>query len=95
MRVFQEVKRSELPQGVKPIDSTWALKKKSNGTRRGRLTARGFKQIDGVDYDSASIHAPVTNTVSVRLMLTNVDGWLDSGSSRRQGSIFAWAIYRW
>ena len=70
MRVFQEVNRSELPQGVKPIDSTWALKKKSNGVRRGRLTARGFKQIDGVDYDSASIHAQVTNAISVRIVLT-------------------------
>ena len=70
MRVFQEVNRSDLPQRVKPIDSTWALKKKSNGVRRGRLTARGFKQIDGVDYDSASIHAPVTNAISVRLVLT-------------------------
>ena len=76
MRGFQEVNRSQLPQGVKPIDSTWALKKKSNGVRRGRLTARGFKQVDGVDYDSASIHAPVTNAISVCLVLTlsNVDG---------------------
>ena len=40
MRVFQEISMSELPQGVKPIDSTWALKKKSNGVLRGRLTAR-------------------------------------------------------
>ena len=65
MRVFQEISRSELPQGVKPIDSTRTLKKKSNGVHRGRLTVRRFKQVDGIDYDSASIHEPVTNAISV------------------------------
>ena len=30
MKVFKEVKRSELPRGVKPIDGTWTLKKERN-----------------------------------------------------------------
>ena len=53
MRVFQEISRSQLPQGLKPIDSTWAPKKRSNGVRRCILTGRGFKQIYGIDYDRA------------------------------------------
>ena len=69
MAGFQEVNRSQLPRGVKPIDGTWALKKNGNVVCRDRLTTRGFKQVDGIYYDSASIHAPVTNAMSVRMVL--------------------------
>ena len=31
-KVFEVVKHKDLPKGAKPIDSTWACKKKSNGT---------------------------------------------------------------
>ena len=68
--VFEVVKRSDLPAGVKPIDSTWACKKKSSGKLRGRLNARGFKQVDGIHYDGTSIHSPVTNAVTIRIILT-------------------------
>ena len=68
--VFKEVKRQELPAEVKTIDSTRACKKKSNGTLRGRLTARGFRQIKGQHYDNASISAPVTNTMTIRIIMT-------------------------
>ena len=72
-KVFQEVQRKDLPPGAKPIDSTWACKKKSNGTHRARVNGRGFKQIPGQHYDSSSIHAPVTNATSIRVILV-VDG---------------------
>jgi hypothetical protein len=45
-KVFKPVKRSELPDGAKVLSTTWAMKKKSNGTFRARLNARGFEQID-------------------------------------------------
>ena len=45
--VFEAVDKDSLPPGIKPIDSMWAYKLKSNGTKRGRLNARGFKQVDG------------------------------------------------
>ena len=64
-KVWEVVPRSELPSGTKAIDSTWGCKKKSNGTLRGRLNARGFKQVEGVNYDGASIHLPVTNAVTI------------------------------
>ena len=42
-KVWVAVDKTDLPPGTVPIDSTWACKKKSDGTLRGRLNARGFK----------------------------------------------------
>ena len=44
--------------------------KKSNGEFRARLNMRGYEQEDGDHYNSASISSPVTNNVSVRVLLT-------------------------
>ena len=76
--VFEPVHKDDLPNGVVPIDSTWACKKKSNGKLRGRLNARGFRQIADVHYDQSSIHAPVTNGISIRVLLTLMimAGWV-------------------
>ena len=43
----------------------------------GRLNARGFKQIEGQHYEPTSIHAPVTNAVTIRVVFTLMlmDGW--------------------
>ena len=68
--VFEVVKRADLKPGTKEIDSTWACKKKGNGTLRGGLNARGYKQIYGRHYDGFSIHAPVTHVSSIRIVLT-------------------------
>jgi hypothetical protein len=45
--VLKPVKISKVPNGVKLIETTWAMKKKSSGTLQGRVHVRGFKQIDG------------------------------------------------
>ena len=45
--VWKAVKRKSLKAKTKIIDSTWACKKKSNGTLRARMNARGFKQVEG------------------------------------------------
>ena len=65
-------------RGAKILTSTWAMKKKANGVRRARLNGRGYEQVDGIHYDSSSIHAPVTNDVTVRIVLTLalMAGWL-------------------
>ncbi len=42
--VFEKVKFSVLPSEVKFIDTTWAMKMKSNRTLCGRINVRGFKQ---------------------------------------------------
>ena len=45
------------------------MKLKSNGTCRGRLNARGYEQGDGSYYASDSIAAPVTNPITLWIVL--------------------------
>ncbi len=59
-----------MPEGVKLISTTWAMKKKSSGTLHGRLNVRGFKQIDRQHYDGTSISASVTNAMTIRIALS-------------------------
>jgi hypothetical protein len=68
--VFEPVKISKVINGVKLIDTTWAMKKKSSGTLRGRVNVRGFKQINGQHYNGTSISVPVTNAMTIRIALT-------------------------
>ena len=67
--MFEVVKQSEVPAGATITSSTWACKKKANGTYRARLNCHGFQQIEGEHYDSLNLAAPVTNEVSVRLFM--------------------------
>lgn len=67
-KVVKVVPKSELPRNAKILTTTWAFKKKSNGTRRGRLNARGYEQLEGQHYYADSIAAPVTNPVTIRSM---------------------------
>jgi hypothetical protein len=68
-KVFEPVLKSDLPPGTKIIDSVWALKKKSNGTLRGRISAREFKQVKGQNYNGTTISSPVTNSATIRIVL--------------------------
>ena len=40
-----------MPKEAKVLTSTWVMKKKSNGTFRARVNARGYEQIEGIHYD--------------------------------------------
>jgi hypothetical protein len=68
--VFEKIKLSELPSEVKIINTTWAMKKKSNGLLCGRINIRGFKQVEGWHFNASSISAPVTNGMTIKLVLT-------------------------
>ena len=68
-KVFEAVDKDSIPSETKVIDSTWVCKLKSNGTKRGRLNGRGFKQVDGQSYAGANIHASVINNGTVRSVL--------------------------
>jgi hypothetical protein len=63
---------------AKLLTSTWAMKKKANGTYRAQLNVQGYKQVDGVHYESHDILAPVTNDVMIRvvLMLMIMGDWM-------------------
>ena len=67
--VWIPVLREDHPD-ERPITTTWAMKLKSNGTKRPRCNARGFEQEPDVHYDPESKAAPVANLTSIRVMLT-------------------------
>jgi hypothetical protein len=60
--------REDVPLGTKIITTTWAMKKKANGTYRARMNARGFEQVDGEHYDKTQISSPVVNEITVRMI---------------------------
>jgi hypothetical protein len=66
-----------VPYGAKVLASTWAMKKKVNGTHRARLNARGYEQIDGEHYDEDAKFAPVVSdaTIHIILILIVMAGW--------------------
>ena len=67
-----------MPENARIIDSTWAMKKKANGTYRARLNARGFQQVEGEHYNGSSISAPVVSDITIRvvLVLMIMAGWV-------------------
>ena len=67
--VWESLDKKDLPEGAKVITSTWACKKKSNGTYHDKLNARRFEQIAGKYFDPTSTAAPVTNNTAIRIVL--------------------------
>ena len=67
--VFKAVPAAEVPKGAKILSSTWAMKKKANGTFRARLNARGYEQIDGQHYDEDGKASPVVDDMTIRIVL--------------------------
>ncbi len=62
----------ESPEEVKPIGCKWVFKKKTNMdgnviTYKGRLVAKGFTQVHGVDYDET--FSLVAMLKSIRILL--------------------------
>ena len=41
-KVWRQVRKSDVPVKAKILTSTWAMKKKSNGTYRARINGRGY-----------------------------------------------------
>jgi hypothetical protein len=67
--VFKPVPRSNLPDGEKVLTTTWAFKHKANGSRRGRLNARGYEQLEGEHFMADSVSSPVTNPATIRILI--------------------------
>jgi hypothetical protein len=67
--VWIPVKLNTLPSNIKPLSTTWVMKKKANGDFRARITAQGFLQEEGVHYRSDSIAVPVTNEITIKITL--------------------------
>jgi hypothetical protein len=52
------------------MTSAWAMKKKSNGTYRAIIDARGFEQVDSEHCDLDTKSSPVTCIVTIRIVMT-------------------------
>ncbi len=75
--VWEAVEKTDLPSDAKVITTTWACKKKANGTLRGRVVAQGFQQVPHQHYDPTAVAAPVANdtTIRIALVLMLLGGW--------------------
>jgi hypothetical protein len=69
-KVWKAVPIDKIPEGTKIMTSAWAMKKKSNGTYRARINARGFEQVDGEHCDQETKSSPVTCIVTIRIVIT-------------------------
>ena len=67
--VFEITKLKDLNDDDVVLSSTWAMKKKSNGTYRARINARGFEQKHGVHYDRDTKAAPVVNDITINMVM--------------------------
>jgi hypothetical protein len=58
----------QVPQDAMVMTSTWAVKRKANGTLRARVNgAREFEQINGEHYEEDDKAAPVVNDITIRI----------------------------
>ena len=55
------------PEGAKVIECKWIFKLKADNTFKGRLVAKGFRQVHGIDYDET--FSPVVMLKSIRILL--------------------------
>ena len=64
-----------LPNGFKPIRNRWVFNIKSDGQKRACLVAKGFSQIEGIDYNE--LFSPVVRYESMRLLfaLASLEQW--------------------
>ena len=61
----------DLPDDRRPIENKWIFKKKTDAdgnvtVYKGRLVAKGFRQVQGIEYDET--FSPVAMLKSVRIM---------------------------
>ncbi|KAL4387001.1 hypothetical protein GQ457_09G019520 [Hibiscus cannabinus] len=64
----------EPPKGIKPIGCKWAFKKKTDmdgnvQTYKGRLVAKGFQKIHGVDYDETFFLVAMFKSIRILLAI--------------------------
>jgi hypothetical protein len=63
-------KNKDIPVNAKLLTTTWAMKKKTNGQYRARITAQGLLQEDGIHYFSHSTASYVANELTINVVFT-------------------------
>src|SRR5712691_1924446 len=83
--VFDLVER---PINRKVIDNRWVFDVKPDGRKRARLVAKGFSQVEGLDYDQ--IFSPVVRFETVRLILATaaLKNWVAYGLDVRNAYLY-------
>ncbi|KAF7761821.1 hypothetical protein Agabi119p4_9813 [Agaricus bisporus var. burnettii] len=56
----------DLPEGRKTVKNRWVFNIKSDGRKRARLVAKGFSQIEGIDFNE--LFSPVVRYETARLI---------------------------
>jgi hypothetical protein len=84
-KVFEVVKR---PSGRKVIKNRWVFDVKDDGRKRARLVAKGFSQVEGMDYDQ--VFSPVVRFETVRLILAlaALENWVAYGLDVRNAYLY-------
>jgi hypothetical protein len=84
-QVFEVVKR---PSGRKVIKNRWVFDVKDDGRKRARLVAKGFSQVEGMDYDQ--VFSPVVRFETVRLILAlaALEDWVAYGLDVRNAYLY-------
>jgi hypothetical protein len=74
----------DLPAGRKAITNKWVFLIKADGRKQARLVAKGFSQVEGVDYNE--IFSLVIRYETVRMMfaLSALEGMYMTGSGTWQ-----------
>jgi hypothetical protein len=69
------IELTDLPNGFTPLDNRWVFLQKSDGRLRSRLVVKGFKQVEGIDYNE--IFSPVVRYETIRVIfaLSALEGW--------------------
>ena len=66
-KVWQTIKRRQMPQGLQLVKNKWVFEIKRDGQFCARLVACGYSQIPGVDFQNS--YAPTINDVTWRILL--------------------------
>ena len=64
-----------VPKGRKVINNRWVVDIKPDGHKRAHLVAKGFSQVEGIDFDH--VFSPVIRFEMVHLMLAlaSLENW--------------------